>query len=212
MSEQWPPPGHAAYYKFQIVLDNGYKLTFEMSLPRAVPILDLATLRIGRHGGPSEADRLFREQLYSRVGAITVASGHVESAMKRILLLLKGTTGQFSLADKTWSQLHKALVRESRRPDARCVRLQDVIAWGEQKGVKRRRDNVIHACWWNFDDCCVVRSRFFRREDGTLIVSSLEDLEEDAEVLFEYASRLDDLVDEDWGRAMLPSWQMDGPT
>jgi hypothetical protein len=36
------------------------------------------------------------------------------------------------------------------------------------------------------------------------MMGSLEDLDEDADILFEYARRLDDLVGEDWARAMLP--------
>jgi hypothetical protein len=32
----------------------------------------------------------------------------------------------------------------------------------------------------------------------------MEDLEEDAELLFEYADRLDHLLGEEWPRAMLP--------
>jgi hypothetical protein len=207
MSEQWPVPGHSFWYTTEIVLDDGYRLTFDLTLPKAIPELNLTTVRLGRHGGESNADRMFQQRLYVRIGAVAVAGGHVETAMKRLLLLLKGEAGQFSLVDKTWSELHKALSQEcsGSKLDSRRKRLKRVLAWGEDKQVKRRRDNVVHAYWWNVDGCGVRRSRFYRHEDGVTIISSLEDLTEDADLLFEYARRLDDLLGEDWARAMLPS-------
>ena len=127
--------------------------------------------------------------------------------MKRLLLLLRGDNGQFSLVDLNWSQLHQALADECKGQDGRDPvrkRLSRVLAWAEQNQIKRRRDDVIHAYWWNFEGCGVMRSRFNRRKDGKQIISSLEQLEEDADLLFEYARRLDDLLGEDWPRAMLP--------
>lgn len=38
-------------------------------------------------------DRLFRTRLNAQIGAVTVAGGHVETAMKRLLLLLKQDNG-----------------------------------------------------------------------------------------------------------------------
>jgi hypothetical protein len=127
--------------------------------------------------------------------------------MKRLLLILTGESGQFSLVDKTWSDLHKALTRECSNPDSdgRRTKLKSVLEWGEKNQVKRRRDNVVHAYWWNFDGCGVVRSRFHRKQDGATMIGSLEDLDEDAKILFEYAHRLDELVGENWARAMLAS-------
>jgi hypothetical protein len=46
--------------------------------------------------------------------------------------------------------------------------------------------------------------RFFRRQDGAMMTGSLEELAEDAELLFKYADRLDELAGEDWPRAILP--------
>jgi hypothetical protein len=57
----------------------------------------------------------------------------------------------------------------------------------------------------DFDGCGVLRSRFYRRRGGALMRSSLEELREDAELLFEYAHQLDDLLGEDWPRALLPA-------
>jgi hypothetical protein len=209
MTEQWPVPGHRFWYKANIRLENGYELHFDLSLPGALSSFDLSTLRLGRHGGMTNADRLFRARLNARIGAVTVAGGHVETAMKRLLLLLREESGGFLQVDMTWTDLHKALAAECETPDLdqRGTRLARVLAWDDDKQVKRRRDNVVHAYWWSFDGCGVVRSRFHRRQNGQTMIGSMEELEEDAELLFEYADRLDDLLGEDWPRAMLPGPQ-----
>lgn len=63
---------------------------------------------------------------------------------------------------------------------------------------------MVHAYWWYFDGCGVVRSPFFRRQDGAMMIGSLEELAEDAALLFNYIDRLDELLGEDWPRAILP--------
>jgi hypothetical protein len=207
VTEQWPVPGHSFWYKAEIKLDSGYRLAFDLTLPSAVSEFHLSTVRLGRHGGVADDDLIFRARLYERIGAVAVAGGHAETAMKRLLLLLKGDGGHFSLVDKTWTDLHKALAAECEGPNAdpRREQLRHVLTWGEENRIKSRRDNVIHAYWWNFDGCGAVRSRFYRRKDGAQMVGSLEDLEHDADLVFEYASRLDDLLGEEWPRAMLPA-------
>jgi hypothetical protein len=207
VTEQWPVKGHSFWYETNITLDNGYKLDFDLTLPSAVPALHLSTVRVGRHGGESHADRTFQQRLYAKIGAVTVAGGHVETAMKRLLLLLKGEPGGFSQVDKSWTDLHKALLKEcsGQDLDATRKRLKRVLAWGEASDAKRRRDDAVHSYWWIFDGCGVVRSRFRHNEDGRTMISSLDELEKDAEILFEYACRLDDLLGEAWARAMLPA-------
>lgn len=116
MSSQWPPPGHSGAYRAEINLEGAPSTVFDLSVPRAREQFDLSTVRLDRHGGASEADLEFRGRLYSAIGAITVAGGHVETAMKRLVLHLKGErSSRFSLVDKTWSDLHKMLVAESRK-------------------------------------------------------------------------------------------------
>jgi hypothetical protein len=205
MANQWPVRGHKFWYKTTIRMENGYQLDFDLTLPSALSRFDLSTVRLGRHGGATGADQFFRARLNARIGAVTVAGGHAETAMKRLLLLLREESGGFSLVDMTWTDLQRALMAECKGPnlDSRRTRLARILTWGEDKQVKRRRDNVVHAYWWYFDDCGAVRSRFHRRQDGEVMFGSIEDLEEDAELLFEYANRLDDLLGEDWPRAML---------
>jgi len=46
--------------------------------------IDIATFRIERLGGLTEADHAYRSDPYRLVGAIAVADGHVEATMKRL--------------------------------------------------------------------------------------------------------------------------------
>jgi hypothetical protein len=80
------------------------------------------------------------------------------------------------------------------------------LDWADRNRAKWRRDNVIHAYWWNYDlGGAVLRSRFRRRQDGEQIIGTWAKLEEDAQLLFQYANRLDELLGEDWGRVLLPA-------
>jgi len=212
MTEQWPPPGHRFSYKKEVNLPNGCHMSFDLTLPSATPNVHLSTVRLGRHGGETNADRLFQQRLYARIGAITVAGGHVETAMKRLLLLLRGQSQFSDVADKSWSQLHRCLQSERADADARRKRLRRVLEWGEKNRVHERRDNAVHSYWWIYDGCGVMRSRFYldHDQDGVSMIASLAELDDDAQVLFEYANRLDDLLGEDWPRAMLPAQSSDG--
>jgi hypothetical protein len=206
MTYQWPQPGHSSWYSTTENLDGHPPLTYDLSIPSAMSTFDLSTLRVGRHGGPTAEDEAFRQELFRRVGAITVAGGHIETAMKRLVLLLTETEGRFSLVDKTWTDLHNALVAESAEgQDDRRTALREVLEWGETNRIKIRRDNVVHAYWWTHAGCGARRSRFYRKTDGSTILAELSDLEEDAALLFEYAWRLDELLGPDWPIAMLPA-------
>jgi len=183
---------------------DGYDLTFTLSLPSALPNLDIATVRVDRDGGATPADQQFRNELFTRIGAVTAAAAAVETGMKRLLLLLAGESGSFSRVDLTWTDLHKGLVDACTGADDRRLALADVLAWGDENNVKGRRDDVVHAYWWLFAGCGVRRSRFKRKSDGTTLVTSFEQLDEDAEILFDYAGRLDELLGSDWGWVALP--------
>jgi hypothetical protein len=181
-----PVPGREGQ-TVQIKLDNGYEVAYDLTVPGSMPEWDISTARLGRRGGDTAAGQTFRQRLHTRVGAVTVAGGHAETAMKRLLLLLWGTTSDFSQAEKPWSTLLKELAKECTGTDGRRKRLKHVLEWAEKNRIKQRRDNVIHAYWWNFDGCGVVRSRFRRDQKAAIMPGSFEDLEEDAQLLFEFA-------------------------
>ena len=197
--ETWPPPGFTSSYAVTEHLDGHKDLSYDFVLPSTFSTVDLSTVRIGRHGGPNDDDLRFRSELYFRIGAITVAGGHVETAMKRLLLVLMATPkAHFALVDETWSQLHKKLRKEANGSDERRTRLGEVLDWGEEHNVKRRRDDAVHAYWWDYSGCGARRSRFVRHGNGKTILASVDDLDEDARLLFDYAQRLDSLLGADW--------------
>jgi len=199
-----PVPGHAGWYRVHTKLDNGYEVTYDLTLPGWMPGWNISTARLGRRDGETAADKMFRQRLYTRIGAVAVAGGHAETAMKRLLLVLRGTTSDFIQVEKPWSTLLKELAKEGAvETDTRRKRLKRVLDWAEKNRVKERRDNVIHAYWWNYDGCGVVRSRFRRDQEPTIIIGSFDGLDEDAEMIFEFARRLDELLGEDWPRALL---------
>jgi hypothetical protein len=203
--EVWPPTGFRAYYTVSERIVDEPEVSYDLVLPGNFAEIDLATVRIERHGGPSDADLRFRAELYERIGAVAVAAGRVEMAMKRLLLVLTAPQkAHFSTVDHTWTTLVKKLREQCDASDSRRTQLAEVLDWSEEQEIKRRRDNVVHADWWDFAGCGVRRSRFARGKNGGTILASLADLEEDARLLFEYASRLDKLLGNDWIIARLP--------
>ncbi|MFC8016289.1 hypothetical protein [Streptomyces cinereoruber] len=127
MPDDWPPDGHSFYYRMDTHLDGGPSFSMDVALPSARPTADISTFRLDRHGGPNEADFAFRERLYNLIGAIVVAGGHVEASMKRLILLLKGDEGGFSVVDKTWTDLHKMLLTQSRRSIPQAAALAEAL-------------------------------------------------------------------------------------
>lgn len=95
-------------------------------------------------------------------------------------------------------------MRQCDGSDGRREKLAELLKWSEDQGLKRRRDNVIHADWWEYAGCGARRSRFARGSNGTTILASLADLDEDARLLGEYADGLDRLLGKDWMMARLP--------
>jgi len=201
----WPPIGFSSYTSITERLDGHPELSYDLVLPSTFSQVDLSTVRIGRHGGPNQDDIAFRGELYRRIGAIAVAGGHVETAMKRLLLVLtRPDAANFSTVDKTWSDLAADLRAQCDGTDERRKRLAELLDWAEEHRVKGRRDDTIHAYWWTFADCGARRSRFNRRSDGKTILAELSDLDEDARLLFEYAEYLDGLLGNDWIIGRLP--------
>ena len=74
MTQTWPPPGHNFAYKTEAVLGT-HRISLEMTLPSAIAEVNLATVRLGRLGGATDGDRMFRTRLYAAIGEITVAGG-----------------------------------------------------------------------------------------------------------------------------------------
>lgn len=204
----WPPKGHQFAYDVTSDLQvsgGSFKLSFQMTVPKD-RTTELATLRVSRMGGTTEADMKFRAELFSVVGSITVAGGHIEAAMKRLLLILSDEDSLFALADHQWSDLHKKLASQCNGgDDRRRKKLKDVLDWAERMNLRERRHTVVHGSWWLYSLEAVLVSRWPRKEDGYILVESLEGLNRLEQQCWEFDQKLDLLADEDWPRAVLPA-------
>lgn len=210
-AREWPPPGHNFTWKTEMNLDGFEPFQFELTVSD-VDQMDVSNVIYGRIGGPVSADIELRKRLYYLVGAITVASGHIEAGMKRVILTLQeNRTRQFSLVDKTWTDLHKLLVQELKRVDggAKLNKIREGLAihleWAERRQLKTHRDNFIHGSICDFAMPAIILSRFYRKQDGAQILFRMEQIEEIAQNLQEYAARLESLLYGIWHEAMLPA-------
>lgn len=204
VDDQWPPAGHHLSYTAEFKLaPPAPSYTLDVTIVGGRPN-DLATYRLDRHGGQSEADREFQCQLHEAIGAIAVAGGHAEAAMKRVLIVAERTVA-FSDAELPWGNLVKRLKRVADGKHPMASRLFEILEWAARAGVKKRRDDVVHAYWWNFAEVGVTRSRFTRDGASYILFGDLEQLTADARVIFKYAQQLDDLVVSDWPQARLPA-------
>jgi hypothetical protein len=209
MTDHWPPPGHKDYYNVTEPIDNeGGEVSFDLSVPN-LDVIDVATVRVLRHGGPTAEDIAFRRKLYALIGGITVAAGHVEEAMKRVILVLNGAaSAEFaSIEKKNWTDLERELARHSERDIPQAPSLRALLDWGAKNEVKRRRDDVVHAYWWDYEGCGVRRSRFYRDGDGgsATLCGTFDDLLEDLRMMVEYARALEDAMEPFWPQARLPA-------
>ncbi len=207
MSEDWPPPGHAFSYRVDENLDNGGGISYDLSLPRRGSTVDLATVRVGRHGGDTPEDMAFREELFRAVGSITVAGGHVEAAMKRLLLLITDAKTVFTLVDYQWLDLEKKLRAQCNDRDDQRRRLLRLLDWADRHKLRERRHTVVHGAWWVYADVGARVSRWPRKEADRIIIGDMDGLKQVGNRCWTYAGRLDDLLAEDWPRAMLPAPQ-----
>ena len=135
--EVWPPRGFSTYYTVTEQIVGQPEISYHFVLPGNFAEVDLATTRIGRHGGPNDEDLHFRGELYSRIGEVAVAAGRVEMAMKRLLLVLTAPTkAHFSTMDHTWTVLVKKLREQCDGSDDPRKQLAEVLDWSEEQGIK----------------------------------------------------------------------------
>ncbi|NCD17152.1 MAG: hypothetical protein EOL91_07535 [Actinobacteria bacterium] len=209
MTEHWPPPGHSFTYRMDVNLEVP-----RLSYSAEVSVVarpnggenDIAAFRYERLGGTNGADLDFRSQLYPRIGAVTVAGGHAEAAMKRVILSAEEDGGSFRDVDLSWTALVKRLHRLAESDHVIAEPLSRVLSWAERRSIKKRRDDVVHSYWWHWAGVGVSRSRFTRDGQSYIVVGTLDQLEQldrDAALIFEYARRLDELVESIWPQARL---------
>lgn len=135
--ERWAPPGADKFYQLEIKLDGQAPIQLSALVPDA-DTSDFAGARLQRIGGATKRDEEFRAELYYYVGKATVAGGHIESAMKRLLILATGEREhQFARVDENWSTLEKRLRSAARTFGDRGRAITEAIEWAAVHNIKK---------------------------------------------------------------------------
>jgi len=185
-------------------LDTG-RYEYDLHLPSGFSKIHLATARVEREGGDTKADWEFRSTLYYLIGAGVVKAGQIEDAMKRLLTLISGgKVADFAGLDATWTALHNTLKKRASRDGPPGNTVSVALEWAEDKQIKKIRDDLIHANWWDFSGVGVRSTRFAIRKDGTVILGSVDDLKHHVELLGQYELMLDECIGPHWPRVYLP--------
>lgn len=207
MTEQWPPASHLMTYKMSVNLDHlDHPIVAEVSLPAPQngESADISSFRYSRMGGDTAEDLEFRKKLYAAIGAVTVASGHAESAMKRVILVAEAKGETFQHVEKPWKVLVERLEVVASSGHEYSSQVDQILQWSKRRKIAERRNDVVHSYWWHWAGVGLARSRFTRSGETYTLTGNLEDLsaiEKDASLLFEYARRLDDIVLATWPQA-----------
>jgi len=192
--------GHHVRYELGDLPDYEYLM---VNLGAAQDTTDVSTLRMVRLGGPNDADIEHRQNLFSVVGAIVVAGGHIEAEMKRIVIMGEGLrNASFVDLDLNWTQLELRLESIVSADGPLAAEIEKALSWGRDHKIKKRRDDAVHSAWTLYDVGSAQRARFARKSTGVVQIASLGEAAEAVPYLWEYASRL--MTIGIWPTAILP--------
>ena len=170
----------------------------------------LAGLRAKRHGGAHPADYALHQGLMQVLGGITLASGHVELEMKRILLTAKAEPAAgFADVDLGWKQLEEKLGEVSLANDLLASRLRPVLEWAEGKDIRERRNTAIHSAWCLYEIGHIEGARLPHKSHGQTRIDEHGELAATVGILWEYLGRLQKVVT--WPMAIYPPLPLDTP-
>ena len=204
--DRWKPPGsHARYYRMTVNFDGVPPIEMSALIP-SFEGANFSSAHIERIGGPSEADKAFRRQLYQIIGSAVVASGHIEAAMQRLVILTTTeTNADCSVANWDWTRLHDVLRKQSNENGPPNNTVTAALDWAENNSIKKIRDNFVHASWWDYAGIGVVRTRIERKSSGSTIFGTLEQLGAQADLLHDYSAMLDNIIGDHWVNLYLPA-------
>ncbi|MBN7437128.1 hypothetical protein [Mycobacteroides abscessus] len=154
-------------------------------------------------------DYVHQAQLFDAVGRIAVFGGHVEMAMKKVLITLRG--GELDLLDPTlpsmWNQLEDQLKSIKTGPEDIRTRARLLLDEAEQKRLRDRRNDAIHGYWWLAQaHGRLINSRYYPGKQGKPPLSIYTTPAQVSEVgndLHTLASNLERLVTPYWPLAIL---------
>lgn len=208
---RWEPPGAPDwYYLVSLELDGEPRIRLSATVPD-LDTADFAGAVVQRIGGASSRDWDFRRRLYFLIGLITVAGGKIEAAMKRAILVgRRDRRAEMALVDENWTTLERELRKVAKaQMSAPTIpgwgeAVIKILDWGVKERAKKRRDDVIHAYWWDWADTNVTRGRFARGGRTSTIAGSLDALRHDGEVLLTFGGLLEELSGPYWLNLYLP--------
>jgi hypothetical protein len=162
-----------------------------------------------------QADALHQVRLFHAVGAVTVAGGHVEMAMKRVLVTLRGGRNSDLAGEDVpaeWSILEDKLKKASKPQETPLQKAVFELLSGAGVGELREgRNDVVHGCWWliPMGTDGLVSSRYFRQKKNqpqapAQMHPTLQMLQQLAGDLFDLAHALDAMVAPVWPFAIVP--------
>ena len=203
MVEGWPPKGHGMWYTVQIDMDGHQPIEYEMTV--VAKNVNIAGLPVHRDGGPDAADEELRVDLRDAVGAMAIAGGHAEAAMKRLILVCEEGEHLFDAVDFTWTELIRRIRGlTDEQLGSRAERVRNLMRRSER--LKVMRDHVIHGSFWDYNvgDDSVILQRFRRKSSGETMFVRIDDIRTVAEELEMFASDLNATIWSEWGQARLP--------
>lgn len=177
--------------------------------------MNLASMRPFRIKGKPDhrADTLHQVKLFHAVGSVSVAGGHVEMAMKRVLVTLRGGKNtDLAGADvpAEWSVLQDTLKKAS---NPQLTDLQkavfELLSGDVVTTMRDGRNDVVHGYWWliPMGTTGLVSSRYYRpkaNQAPAQIHPTVEMLQQLATDLFDFADALEALVTPYWPLAIVP--------
>lgn len=176
--------------------------------------LDLASLRPVRVVGHNyaKADRKHQRRLFLAVGAVTVAGGHVEMALRKVLVALTGGENK-DLASKDvpadWNVLHKKISKLCEIDASELAqRVAEYLNAAETAGLRDTRNNIVHSNWWltAFDSGELWSGRYHRGGKQPMCISdTAENLYKIADKMFDFAASLESLVTPRFALAIVPA-------
>jgi hypothetical protein len=185
--------------------------------PPGADDMNLASMRPVRIvGKPNrQADALHQVRLFHAVGSVAVAGGHVEIAMKRVLVTLRGgRNSDLAGADvpAEWSLLEDKLKKASKpKQTALQKSVFELLSGAEVPNLRDGRNDVVHGYWWliPMGSDGLVSSRYYRpkkyqQQAPAQIHPTFEMLQQLAQDLFDLAHELEALVTPHWPLAIVP--------
>ena len=174
-------------------------------------ISSLRPVRVEGRDDP-KADAVHQVRLFHAVGSVAVAGGHVEMAMKKVLVTLQD--GQnYDLADvpADWRVLQAQLEKSCRRTETELAdAVEALLTKVDVTRLRENRNHVIHGYWWlipiNPGD--VFASRYFHpnsNQTPTNMHTTTATLQRLASSLFDFAGQLEALVTPYWPLAIVPA-------